>query len=110
MLDSAEVDGEIQDKLGTVGLTKLALFTSLGKDSDKLRTFLAKPPLNLDEDKDFTAAISVAKLVSVWEAARTTMHVENELAAQRRSQNLPPKWGIVKYPSYGKSSRASTFV
>ena len=31
MLDSADVDGEIQDKLGTIGLTKLALFTSLGK-------------------------------------------------------------------------------
>ena len=35
----------------------------------------------------------MAKLVSVWEAAKTTVHVENELAAQRKSQNLPPQVG-----------------
>ena len=85
MLEAANVEAEVQDKFGTMALTKLALFTSRGKDCDRLRAFLAKPPLSLDEDKDVTAALSVAKLVSAWEAAKRTVHVENEVAAQRKS-------------------------
>ena len=44
MLEAADVSAEIHDKFGVMGLTKLALFTSLGKDSDRLRAFLRKPP------------------------------------------------------------------
>ena len=53
MLEAADVEAVIQDEFGTMGLTKLALSTSLGKDSDRLRAFLAKPPLELDEDKRY---------------------------------------------------------
>ena len=69
----------------------MTLFTGLGKDCVRLRSFLAKPPLDLDENTDSMAALSVAKLVSVWDAAKSIVHVENELAAQRKSQNLPPQ-------------------
>ena len=93
MLEGAEVSADILVKFGDMGLTKLSLLTSLVKDDDRRASFLKKPPLELDQDKDIPTALSVANLVSVCEAATTTIHVENELQAQRKSQDLPPKVG-----------------
>ena len=93
LLEGAEVDVEIMDKFGDMGLKKLSMFTSLGKDEDRLRAFLKKAPLLLDEETDIPTALKIAKLVSVWECAKTTVHVENEAQAQRQSQGLPPKTG-----------------
>ena len=93
MLEGADVDVKTMDAFGTVGLRTLAVFTGLGKDDEKLRAFLKKPPIDLDEDKDVMSSLEVAKLVSVWEAAKTTIHVENEAKAQRQNMSLPPRVG-----------------
>ena len=91
MLASAGVSDKTLDCLGDAGLTSLAVFRHVAKDEDKLRAFLKKDPIKLDEDNTVEEALEVARIVSVYEAAKETILVENKHRAERLYQDLPPR-------------------
>ena len=77
------------DKLGTAGVTTISIINCIGVDQAFI-DFIEKEPLDIKSDT-VPNTIEQAKVIGVYEAAKSTWQVEMKAASERQVNALPPQ-------------------
>ena len=86
---------DIIEKLGTAGITSLALFAFLCGNDDGSRTFLERPGMDI-KATDLVTSVQQATIVAAWST------IEVETSVKRSMANLPPEVSVEEMDQHAK--------
>ena len=90
LMESLGVSVANMGKLGTAGVTTISIINCIGVDRQAFIAFIEKEPLDIKSDT-VPNTIEQAKVIGVYEAAKSTWQVEMKAASERQVNALPPQ-------------------